>query len=65
MAGKKEKCPNCGSTSIWVHISIVAKKRMNGKRVYDIQPWNEDNYFGEDCGCDKCDWHGSDQELVH
>lgn len=64
MANKKVKCPQCGSTSVWVHISIVAKQKMNGNnRIYDYQPWNTDNYFGGDCGCDKCGWRGSDTEF--
>lgn len=61
---KKAKGPNCGSTSIYVHISIVAKRKYNGKRIYDYQPWNQDNYFGGDCGCEKCDWRGSENELL-
>lgn len=65
MAYKKAKCPKCGSTSVWVHISIVAKRKYNGNRIYDYEPWNTDNYFGGDCGCDKCDWRGSDNEFVY
>lgn len=61
--GKKYKCPECGSTSIWVHISIVAKQKYNGRRIYDYEPWNVDNYFEGDCGCEKCGWQGSEDEL--
>lgn len=62
---KKAKCPNCGCTSVWVHISIVPKQKVNGKRIYDYEPWNQDNYFGGDCGCDKCGWTGTDEEFVY
>lgn len=62
---KKAKCPKCNSTSVWVHVSIVAKRKYNGNRIYDYQPWNQDNYFGYDCGCDKCDWMGSEHELIY
>ena len=61
---KKYKCPKCGSTSVWAHISVVAKQKVNGRKIYDIEPNNIDNYFGGDCGCDKCDWRGSDNEFI-
>ncbi len=62
---KKAKCPNCGSTSMWVRVSILAKKKYNGEKVYDVDLHNQDNYFGGDCGCDKCGWEGTEDEFVY
>jgi len=60
----KYKCPNCGSQSLWVHISIAAKQKLNGTRVYDYQPWIVDNFFDGDCGCEKCKWIGGMDDLI-
>lgn len=62
---QKAKCPNCGSTSVWVRISIIAKRKYNGERIYDVDKHHQDNYFGGDCGCDKCEWLGTEDELKY
>lgn len=61
---KKYRCPNCKSTAIWQHISIVAKMNLNGMKIYDVQKWNIDNCFEKDCGCKKCGWQGEMAELL-
>lgn len=63
MSKAKFRCPQCGSTSIWVRVSICAKKKYNGTRIYDIDPLDIDNYFSGDCGCDKCGWYGSEEKI--
>lgn len=64
---KKAKCPECGSTNVYVKISIVAKQKYNGEkhRIYNYEPWNVDNYFEEDCGCGKCGWDGTEDDFVY
>ena len=62
MSGKL-KCPACGSTAVYMKVSIVAKSKLNGKLIYHYEPWNVDNCFEGDCGCEKCGWTGILDEI--
>lgn len=63
MSKERFRCPQCGSTSVWVRVSILAKRKYNGTRIYDIDTHDYDDYFSGDCGCDKCGWCGSEDKL--
>ncbi len=60
----KMKCPKCRSTSVWVRVSVLAKRKYNGEIIYGVNKYHQDNYFAGDCGCDKCGWEGTEEELV-
>lgn len=63
----KAKCPNCGSTSLYTPVSVMAKKSYNGnsKRIYGVDKSSIDNIFVNGITCNKCGWFGSEQELTH
>lgn len=61
----KAKCPNCGSTSLYIPVSVMAKISYNGdrERVYDVNKSHTDNIFINGITCNKCGWYGEEQEL--
>lgn len=61
----KKQCPNCGSTSLYTPVSVMAKINYNGnsKRVYGVNKSCIDNIFVNGITCKKCGWFGSEQEL--
>jgi predicted nucleic-acid-binding Zn-ribbon protein len=62
MKVKKEKCPECGSTSLYQEVSLIARKRVNGKKeVYKIDKYNIDNVF-QPYYCSKCGWNDLDKQ---
>lgn len=63
---KKFRCPKCGSTAVWERVSVLAKYRINSPNSlpYDVQKNVVDNQFEGDCGCSKCDWEGTFDELI-
>lgn len=62
-----KKCPECGSTSLYIPISIMAKISYNGdrNRVYGVDKAHTDNIFVDGITCRKCGWYGTEEELNH
>lgn len=51
---KKYICPKCKSTRVYQEVSVVAKRNMNTRKVYDVNKDKFDNEFCETLDCDKC-----------
>lgn len=64
--GKQRKCPKCGSKSLYIPVSVMAKIKYNGNpnRVYGIDPSVIDNTFNDGVTCEKCGWEGKDKDLL-
>ena len=65
---ERAKCPNCGSTSLYIPVSVMAKIRYNSynvdnERIYGVNKAHIDNIFVNGITCNKCGWFGSEQEL--
>lgn len=62
---KRAKCPNCGSTALYVPCTVSAKINYNSdsQLAYDVQPDNVDCCFLESVTCKRCNWVGSEFDL--
>ena len=62
----KARCPRCNSTALEIGCTVSAKARYNvdSPRAYKIDYYNIDCWFTEHIKCLKCDWEGSEGELV-
>jgi predicted Zn-ribbon and HTH transcriptional regulator len=59
----KYRCPECKSTNVYQECSVIAKMKMNGGKIYDVNKANTDNIFCENGYCDKCGYVGNIEEF--
>lgn len=64
----RAKCPNCGSTSLYIPVSVMAKIRYSSysegdERIYGVNKTHTEDVFINSITCNKCGWFGSEQEL--
>lgn len=64
----RAKCPNCGSTSLYIPVSVMAKIRYSSysegdERIYGVNKTHTQDVFINRITCNKCGWFGSEQEL--
>lgn len=58
-------CPKCGSTAVWQEVSVVARAKLNATKMlpYFVETNRIDNQFEDACGCSKCGWEGTLDEI--
>ena len=58
-------CPNCESMAVYQEVSVFAKLKINAIKAlpYSAKLEMIDNYFPDLCGCERCGWRGTFDEI--
>lgn len=58
----KYKCPKCGSTQVWINVSVEAKMNPNTRKIFDKTNVIDNEFWGGVFGCKKCGYEGNNYE---